>query len=289
MVNEKGVPPHVARGLTEEERDLEFLLAENYEFLTEESGENCARQALNYICSIDTIAKDIDFVKKLTKVADHVSSAFFDRERQKVHPQVYERLQLDHYRTFFSDRRKDTCGFLEKLYTFNLKGAETADSPRGKDELRSEEHFTRIKSHFLAYAGNAARRLSSIIGYKEKGIMWAKEAYNCYTRSAKIAEKPEPRHAAYAYTRAAEAAEKIYKTAGDIQWLVKTYNSFKDSACLAVTAGEIRHAIYAYNKAAMAAYEIYLKNPDEKAKNLAKEQQERCLKLSLKLLDKIFI
>ncbi len=286
----EGVPPHVARGLTDQERDLEFLLSENYDSLTTDSGEKCARETLSYINSINTVAgKDMDFVKKLTKIADHVSSAFFDQEGYKSNIPVYESLRSDFFQgAFFSDRRQDAPCFLEKLYTFNRKGAEIADSLRGRSD-RPEETLARVKAHFQAYAGNAARRLSSIIRDLKKSIMWATEYYNCYRLSATIAEKPEPKHAIYAYTHAAAAAKKLYEITDDIKWLVERYNSAKDSANLAKNTGEIPHAIYAYNEAASAAYEIDSKSQDKEVKAIVKTQRNLCLKLLAELLDKMYL
>ncbi len=281
----EGVPPQVARGLTDQERDLEFLLSENYDSLTADSGEKCAREILSYISSIDTVAgKDLDFVKKLTKVADHVSSAFFDQQWCKGNTPIYESLWSNFFQgAFFSDRRQDAPYFLEKLYTFNRKGAEIADYLRGQSD-RSEEHLARVKAHFLAYAGNAARRLSSIIRDRTKSIMWTTEFYTCYRLSAEIAAKPEPKHAMYAYTHAATAAKKLYEITDDIQWLVKGYNSAKDSANLARNIGEGSHAVFAYNEAASAAYEIYSKSKDEDVRKLVKTQRECCLKLAEELI-----
>ena len=79
-----------------EARLQDGLLSDNYQGLTPETGQLCGDLVVMYLSSIGSVeGKNVDFVKKLTKVAGHVAAP----------SQMAENL-------------------LRKLYQFNLEGAE---------------------------------------------------------------------------------------------------------------------------------------------------------------------
>lgn len=203
-----------------EERLNGGLLYDNYKGLTETNGKECTQLVIRYIGLVETVSgKNFDFVKKLTKVGDHISD------------------KLDY---------KD----LEKLYRFNHEGIILAN---GLLNERETDHISRVKAHLFACAGNAARRLFE---KNKHTVSWAERWYECYENSAKMAEKSEPRHAGFAYSFAGDAAGQLFEKTKKLEWLEREYNCFLASAQILKTV-EPEQAIQAYDSAGGAARRIY--------------------------------
>src|SRR3989338_5064549 len=214
-------PPSV-EGLEEligSERELEDgLLLDNYDCLSEQSGKRCAGLVVEYLHKTESVSgKDINFIKRLTKVAHHVM--------QSSHT-------LD--------------DLLFKLYSFNMEGVKRLRD--GAEADRSENNLISLESHLLAYAGNAAKALFE----QRKDISWAEKWYPSYKTSADITRTSEPAHSAHAYSFAGNAAKALFEITEDLSWAEKWYLATKTSADMTRDT-DPKHSAHAYSFAGNAA------------------------------------
>ncbi|MDP1695555.1 MAG: hypothetical protein Q8L29_01425 [archaeon] len=206
--------------------DFESLLTENYDGLTMQSGEICKKAVLNFIRQMKSLKdRDIIFIKKLTKVANHLRKA------------------------------GELNGLEEKLYQFNMEGVEKLMANHiGLDE----KCILNLKSHLFSYAGNSARAIFENTG----DILWAKRRYDSYHTSAEIVRDSDLKHSAHAYSFAGESALIIFKNINEISWVEKGYQAYRNSADIFLKFNP-KNSAHVFSHAGNSAELIGVQNRDK--------------------------
>ncbi len=198
---------------------LVALLPENYERLI---SQECRNLALEYIRhKEDVYDETIHFTKRLTKVGSHILKS--------------EPKQLE--------------GLLERLYSFNIEGAEKIEN--GWPSASTPRKYLVMRPHFYSHGGDCARTL-----HDQKGDQaWAEKWYQAHLTSAEAAEGIDQRHAIHTRGISATAARRLYQQTNDPNWMKRCYEGNKRSAQLAVSI-EPKHSAYSSLHAATAAQEL---------------------------------
>ncbi len=165
------------------ERLLErVLLVENYDRLTEKSGQLCVALSVNYVNRTPSVReKDLLFVKRLTKVGHHIL-----------------------------EKGGNPPAFAEKLYQFNKEGVRIVGDLRliPLEERRSiyfEKNLVVFESHLLAHAGYAARVRYNLARH----ISSLEDSFNADYEAAKISAGSEPDFSAMTSLFAAKTASLL--------------------------------------------------------------------------------
>lgn len=203
------------------------LLRENYQGLTEQSGQRCAELLIIYFQAIDTLRdKDIYFLNQVGKIAD----------------------------TLLKERYPLEVALLEKIYTFDLEGAEM--SKKGIPH-RDEACSIAWEAAFLAHAGNAAETIFRNIS----DLSWAERWYDAYHTSASLTLETNPEHSLYAFAIAGNAAQNIFKQTKDSNWGINCYNDRRHSAEISKMI-KSHHSVQAYEQAGRIAHELFRMTKD---------------------------
>ena len=203
---------------------LDILLEQNYDTL---SSDECKIRVMQFIRETPSVLDyDIVFIKKLTKVANHVLKSDPD--------------SLDE--------------FLERVFDFNIEGVKKIRA--GLDGY-TQNNLLILESHFLTYAGDAAKALFE----KTSDLSWAEKWYNTEKLSADMTIGIEPQKAVYSYSFAGDAARVLFKKTDDINWAKKQYDAYEASGVMSVTT-DPQHAAYVYGHAGDAAKALFEKTSD---------------------------
>src|SRR3989338_450108 len=229
--------------LVEIEEPLERgLLEENYDQLTEESGDKCKGLVIGYISLIDSVLqKNIIFIKQLTKVISNILKSDPD--------------SLD--------------GLLERVFQFSNEGIQIIE--KGLDGY-TENRLLSLKAHFFADQGDVSKALFK----KTQDVTWAEKWYSAYKTSADMSVNIDPRHAAYAYGFAGDAARVLFEKTGDVTWAKKWYEAAYLSAYMTIII-DPRHSAVAFGIAGNAATAVYKKTRQRKWYNRAIESYKNLL------------
>ena len=174
------------------------LLIKNYYTLTKSTGDLAEGLALQYVSLVDTIRdRELLFAKRLTKVASH---------RLKEHPD----------------------SVLEKLFSFNMEGAEMCGLRDYSEESITENNRIVIRGHFFSHAGTEAYYLHKRQNYN---LGWARKSYEASFKAALSLHNLRPLESASSSFFAAETAYRLYFATNNSIWskrAKKAYNSFLD-------------------------------------------------------------
>ena len=169
------------------------LLYENYSELTENTGDLTEGLALQYVSLAETIRdRELLFVKRLTKVASH---------RLKNHPD----------------------SILEKLFSFNIDGAEMCGLRDYSEEGIPEDNCMVIKGHFFSHAGTDAYH---IYQRQDHDLGWAQRSYDANSRASSSLADLRPLESARTSFFAAEMARKLYYATNNSIWLKKAKRGY---------------------------------------------------------------
>tara|TARA_Y100000310_G_scaffold337314_1_gene424097 strand:+ start:1417 stop:2082 length:666 start_codon:yes stop_codon:yes gene_type:complete len=172
------------------------LLRENYSSLTEENGEHTERLTLLYVNLADTISdRDLLFCKRLTKVAGH-------------------RL------------RNHSDSTLEKLFYFNICGADRCDDTDAFSIGKEDEELLVMKGHFLSHAGRMGFHLYQ---RKDCDLHWGMMVYDAQREAATALTVVHPLESALNLYFAGETAYSLGDR--DKSWMKKArqcYSLFLD-------------------------------------------------------------
>ena len=175
------------------ERLNDNLLYENYSKLTENTGDLAENLTLQYVSLADTIRdRELLFVKRLTKVASH---------RLKNHPDL----------------------ILEKLFSFNMDGAEMCGLRDYSEEGIPEDNRIVIKGHFFSHAGTEAYHIYQRHDYD---LGWAQKSYEANFRASSSLADLRPLESARNSFFAAEMARRLYFATNNSIWLKRARRGY---------------------------------------------------------------
>ena len=169
------------------------LLYENYSKLTENTGDLTENLTLQYVSLADTIRdRELLFVKGLTKVASH---------RLKEHPD----------------------SILEKLFSFNMEGAEMCGLRDYSEEGITENNRIVIRGHFFSHAGTEAYHIYQRHDYD---VGWAQKSYEANFRASSSLADLRPLESARNSFFAAEMARRLYFATNNSIWLKRARRGY---------------------------------------------------------------
>jgi hypothetical protein len=202
--------------------DLEQLLIENYDGRTASFGET-KRQVRAFLNENGTVlGEHPGFVKRLTKVADNI---------------------LAENPGFFN-------GYLERLYIYNLEGAEIIMARTVEMQAR---YAWLMKSHFYLHAS----KIAELIFNKTNDQYWAENWFHTSRKAAVHAHEIDMPTVIISYKKAGSAAYTLFRISKDMRWIEdairahskaiearKTYQGHIKAGSLGTLTGLLGHSYY---------------------------------------------